>query len=265
MEEVLLRFQSIAEDIFDSLDEKTLKNCEKVSRSWKTFIAGPVQKLMWIQTIKRQEKNIEIKKFISCQSKWRKLRIQDLKEFARMLPDFKDLEKEKMFFEKYLELNVKFEAKDENGWTLLHWAASDASSLVEVLQNQRVHCSYCSNQNFSDSKKSWLGSALEPLKVFYRWSSKIFSPSAVPNLNTQTKSVWWSHFDPLGHSAYDFSEFVDLILQNSTKLNIDLNAKNNDGQTAFHLACILGKKENVKVLTDNAETFKIDLTNIKRL
>ena len=109
MEEVLLRFQSIAEDIFDSLDEKTLKNCEKVSRSWKTFIAGPVQKLMWIQTIKRQEKNIEIKKFISCQPKWRKLRIQDLKEFARMLPNFKDLEKEKMFFEKYLELNIKFE------------------------------------------------------------------------------------------------------------------------------------------------------------
>ena len=111
--------------------------------------------------------------------------------------------------------------------------------------------------------KYWLDSALKPLKVFSRWSSKIFSRSIGRSLNAKTNLSWVSHFIPA--DCYDFSEFVDLILQNATKLNIDLNAKNNDGQTAFHLACILGKKENVKVLTDNAETFKIDLTNIKRL
>ena len=160
-----------------------------------------------------------------------------------------------MFFEKYLELNVKFEAKDEYGRTLLHWAASDGSFLTEwsnprLGRNLRVHCPYCSS--ISDKMKYWLDSALNPLKVFSRWSSKIFSRYIGPSLNAQTNLRWVSPFYPL--DCYDFSEFVDLILQNATKLNIDLNAKNNDGQTAFHLAWILGKTENIRVFTNNAPT-----------
>ena len=52
MEDVLLRFPQIGEEIFDSLDEESLENCKKVCRIWKNFIEDPNQKFKWIQAIK---------------------------------------------------------------------------------------------------------------------------------------------------------------------------------------------------------------------
>ena len=52
MEEVLLRFPKIGEEIFDSIDEESLENSKKVCRFWKNFIEDPNQKLIWIQAIK---------------------------------------------------------------------------------------------------------------------------------------------------------------------------------------------------------------------
>ena len=65
MEEVCLRFPDIGEVILDFLNEKSLENCKKVGRAWKSFIENPNQKFLWIQIIKKHEKDLIIKKYIT--------------------------------------------------------------------------------------------------------------------------------------------------------------------------------------------------------
>ena len=49
MEEVLLRFSHLGENIFDLLDNKSLFKCRKICRTWSSFIAD--QKFPWIRVI----------------------------------------------------------------------------------------------------------------------------------------------------------------------------------------------------------------------
>ena len=54
IEQMVLRFPKLAKDIFKDLDDKSLKNCLKVSREWSKFI--PNEKFPWergIQSIRR--------------------------------------------------------------------------------------------------------------------------------------------------------------------------------------------------------------------
>ena len=85
MEEVLLRFPQIGENIFEFLDEKSLENGRKVCKSWKNFIESPNQKFRWIKIIKKHEEEITLKKWFSTPCAWSGLRIQNLREFAKCL------------------------------------------------------------------------------------------------------------------------------------------------------------------------------------
>ena len=44
----------------------------------------------------------------------------------------------------------------------------------------------------------------------------------------------------------------------SANLNIDLNARNEYGHTAFHLACIFGRKDIVEIMIEHAESSKLN-------
>ena len=59
-------------------------------------------------------------------------------------------------------------------------------------------------------------------------------------------------------------QIAELLIQKSTKFNIDLNAKDEDGMTAFHSACFWGEKAVVEVLMKNSEIYKIDLISTNR-
>ena len=48
-------------------------------------------------------------------------------------------------------------------------------------------------------------------------------------------------------------------MHKSTEFNIDLNARDEDGKTAFHFACRYGRKDVVEMMVNNADFFKIDL------
>ena len=63
-------------------------------------------------------------------------------------------------------------------------------------------------------------------------------------------------------------DVVKIFLQYAVTLNIDLNVKDKDGNTAFHLACQKtacfwesnqGHSDVVKILIENAVTFGVDL------
>lgn len=53
-----------------------------------------------------------------------------------------------------------------------------------------------------------------------------------------------------------------MFIQKSIEFNIDLNAKDMNGQTAFQLACLYGHLDTVEILIKNSRQFNIDL-NIK--
>ena len=48
-------------------------------------------------------------------------------------------------------------------------------------------------------------------------------------------------------------------MKNSVNLKIDLNARDKYGNTAFHYACMFGRKETVKMMIENSESLKLDL------
>ena len=60
--------------------------------------------------------------------------------------------------------------------------------------------------------------------------------------------------------SFGFKEMTQLIL-NFTKENgrIDLNARDEHGDTAFQVACIWGNKETAKMILENWKEFGIDL------
>ena len=50
-----------------------------------------------------------------------------------------------------------------------------------------------------------------------------------------------------------------MILQKSRHFNIDVNAKNQYGETAFHFACDNGQTEVAEMLIQKSREFNIDL------
>ena len=58
---------------------------------------------------------------------------------------------------------------------------------------------------------------------------------------------------------YGQAELAEIIMKNSAKLNIDLNAKDNDGWTAFHFACKYGQLKIAEMLMNNYINVNIDL------
>ena len=55
------------------------------------------------------------------------------------------------------------------------------------------------------------------------------------------------------------TETAQLLIQSSKEFGIDLNAKDNNGSTALHLACINGKTETVQMILKNWKEFGIDI------
>ena len=101
MEEVLLRFPYVGEEIFDLLDEKSLEKCKKVCKTWKFFIEDQNRKFTWIQNTKAHEEKIFLRSYKSRnytfkiiidgpKPQWSKLQIHELREFVKRLNSEKD-------------------------------------------------------------------------------------------------------------------------------------------------------------------------------
>ena len=56
-----------------------------------------------------------------------------------------------------------------------------------------------------------------------------------------------------------YTNLAEMLIQKSAKFNIDLNAKNDFGMTAFQSASNQKHEGIVEMMKKNAESFKIDL------
>ena len=76
MEELLFRFPHVGTKIFEELNSKNVAQCQKVTRSWKSFIDA--QKFLWIRKIRRYiHKSKEPLKYLL-----KFINIEDIKEIA---------------------------------------------------------------------------------------------------------------------------------------------------------------------------------------
>ena len=84
MEELLLRFGHLGEDIFDSLDDKTLIDCSKVGKTWNSFIKD--MKIFWVRIIKKHAKT-STKKHADRIQKWtnlfQKIKMEDVRNILK--------------------------------------------------------------------------------------------------------------------------------------------------------------------------------------
>ena len=92
------------------------------------------------------------------------------------------------------------------------------------------------------------------------------------DLNKKTRTdlgswspAWGNYGKTAFHMAcqYEYSEIVELLIKKSVELNININEKDQDGRTAFHLVCDNKYHWNpatVNVILDNSELFGLDLT-----
>ena len=71
------------------------------------------------------------------------------------------------------------------------------------------------------------------------------------------KKMAWQEFKIA--CKYGQSKATEKLIHKSTEFNIDLNARDEDGKTAFHFACRYGRKDVVEMMVNNADFFKIDL------
>ena len=202
MEEVLLRFSHLGEGIFDLLDEENLQKCRKVGRTWKRFVEDPNQKLLRIQIIKKYEKGFYLKKFKSSPQKWSKLRIQNLREFAKKLEKglVNGEEMECAFLKKYAELGIKLNGKAGNGVitdTALQWACRNVNTKIpQILLQKSVQLNINPNDN--------------------------------NNYSGRTAFHWACMFDK--------TSIVEMMLDNAESFNLDFTVQDKHGRTGYEYA-----------------------------
>ena len=133
--------------------KKALKTARKFADHGQILVAiDSNRKFIWIQTIKAYEQNViirgynnfHLKRYINgLKPKWSKLRIQDLKEFVKRLNSIKDGSKtSQMFLEKYAELKVELNAKNEDEFqdTIFHFACCYGhSKMVNLLLTESAN------------------------------------------------------------------------------------------------------------------------------
>lgn len=123
---LIIRFPEIGKKIFESLDDKSLKNCREASRFWNEYLEK--NHIPWIGMIQNIVKVCN-KDYSKCPLKWKKMfrktKVGDIKQFAILLQN----EKLKTDFKKksLLHLAAMFKQVDFNVFKNLYDAEENRS------------------------------------------------------------------------------------------------------------------------------------------
>ena len=144
-------FQHITEQIFEKVDDKSLKNCREVGKSWQNCIDN--QNILWKKLTK---KNGGTKTFqLACKnghSKMARLLIQKATEFEvdlnaknwwdetlfHLVCKKGNFEIAEMLMNKSTELNIALNSKDQYGRTPLDLACQKGHKNTIFLNNKKV-------------------------------------------------------------------------------------------------------------------------------
>ena len=284
MRVIMLRFPHLAEQILQKLDNKGLVKSREVQRSWQKFIdqrdypwirivnipailskgnkylhlAAEYGQIHAFEMILNEDSDINLKNYlgqtpflIAC-SKGRGNIVLLLLKIAEMI------------FDNSYNLKIDLNTKDEGGATAFHYAClAGHSEIVEMIINisskLKIELSTGDNSDITAFQMACNNGHIGIVKLMLEnssglqidWNRKIFTKTGFQLACLK------------GHL-----KIAEMMINKSADLKIDLNTKDQDGHTAFHLACMGGDLEIersnctriVEMLIDQSEYHKIDVT-----
>ena len=253
MEEVLLRFGHIGEQIFEQLESQTFTNCRLVSKSWKTFVDN--ERISSFQMIKFMVDVADayLKKFLM------KRNPECCMEFSKCVYFIyenypKDHLNDQKNPPKLLYINAKLgwidgpysrrlkfwdetcHPKDYFGATLLHSAATDGNLQVYELLTEKALDKNPQN-NFG----------ITPLHLAAHYGHLEICQLIIENVqdkNPDNKRKWTPLHDAAMNGHFEICKLI--IHYNHNK-----NPKDDSGVTPLHLAASYGKLQVFKLLLIN--------------
>ena len=212
MEQLILRFPHVTEQIFQQLENKDLAKCREVKKLWQKFIDErnyPWLRIVNIPTILRDGNTyMHLAALCGQLDIFEKIIIKEENKNAKNhrgeTPFLVACRKGQLNIALILqkkadELRIDLNAKDNNGWTAFHLACERGhANVAEMFMENLVNLSIDPNAKTNEGQTAF-------------------------------------------HLACRWGQFylAKIFMENSATLGINLNAKDIRGHTAFNLACVL--------------------------
>ena len=246
MQNLMLKFPHLPEQIFQKLDTESLFKSREVSESWKNVIDGrnyPWLRIVNIPTILNNGNTylhlaaktgqIETYKKALVEEKDKNIR-NECNQTSLMLACKHGRFQIVQFLLNNIDLEFDLNAKTKKGSTAFH---IDLNA-IDIYGKTGFH--WTCSQGHTDIIKILMENAVV-LGI---------------DLNAKTKN---------GNTAFLLachngrSDVVKIFIENAADFSIDLNTTDDDGWTALHLACTMGHSDIIEILIDTAAISSIDL------
>ena len=232
MDNLMLKFPHLPEQIFQKLNNESLFKSRKVARSWKYLINE--RNYLWIR-------KVNIPTILQRSNTYLHLAAQTGKidAFKTALSDEEDTNIKNIF-----------------DYTPFHHACQyGRSKIVELLIKD-------TDLNIEFNAKDTAGRTALILACFNRHSDvvKIIMENSINlGIDLNAKEICLGNTAFMAACQQGCIDVVKIFMKNATILSIDLNAKNYKGLTGFHMACQKSFMDMVKLFMVNAAILRIDL------
>ena len=181
----------------------------------------------------------------------------------------------KILIENAATLSINFNSRNNDGMTAYHKACERGfSDVVEIIMENAATLNIDLNRTDNDGSTGFHLACLSDHSNVVKAviNSEIsnhikekqqLTPSSI--ILESALRIDLNRKDNDGDTAFHYicqtgnSELVKIFMENAVALSIDFNIRNNDGMTAFHIVCDRGISDAVKIIMENAATLNIDL------
>ena len=226
MQDLVLKFPHLPEQIFQKLDIESLFKCRAVTKSWQDIIDErnyPWLRIVTIPTI-----------------------LNEGNTYLHLAAAVGQIEAFKTAVNEEENKNIK----NEKGQTSFHLACMHGRS--EIVQVLLENIDPEININTKDNHSR----LLDLVNIFMENAAKLSFDDH--NIDINAKSYYGcTGFNLACQKGH--SDVVKLLMENAVAFCIDLKAKDHSGKTAFLWACLFGNADVVKIIMENAANVNIDI------
>ena len=212
----------ITEQIFDKLDNKSLKYCRETSKSWQIVIDN--RNILWNKIAKKKGGNETF--HLAC--------INDHIKMANML------------IQNVTAFEIDVNVKTWDGVTPFHFACQiDNSKVAEILVQKSAELNIDLNAKDRDGLT---GLHFACINYNIKIAELIVQKSAEFNINLNEKDRFGRTAFHLACTLWGKPKIVNMMIDKANHFKLDLQAKDNKGRTGYEIAQSYGKHEIVNIL-----------------
>ena len=251
IQDLVLRFPHLLEQIFQKLDNKSLFKCREVARSWQNIIDG--RNYPWLRIV-------NIPRILKRRNTYLHLaaRTGQIEPFKTALYEEEDK-------------NIK----NQRGETFFHLACKNGRLKIVhlLLTNLEFDISGINNHDIDLGAKTKYGNTA----FYYACFKGHVDVVKILMENADVFSFYVRAKNSAGNTAFHMAckeghaNVIKILMENAAAFRLDLNMKNNDGMTAVHLAGISGNGDVFKelmtslttsVVVKNSDVIKLFMENV---